>query len=185
MAPGSLSRRLAALGQGFEVQVLRQGLPACKRPSARPWAHAARAWCARCCCTWAASRWSGPARPCCSARHAGPLEGAQGLGSRPLAHLLYGDPRIQRSALCPLRLPRVGATRRGLARSWQQAGLGLPSWACSGRAARSSRAVAQPAGDGGLRAGPGGPAARRARIPGKPLPSFWVQTLGLGVFPLN
>ncbi len=178
LAPGSLSRRLAALGQGFEVQLLRQGL-ARLLPAER-----------------AALGTSGPSlvrevllhvggEPVVWARSAvslratrGPWKALKGLGTRPLAHLLYGDPRIQRSALCPLRLPRAGATQHKLARGWQQAGHALPpaGLACSrssvftrGGAALRVMEVFAPALVG---QSPG-----RKRISGKPLPPFWVQTL--------
>lgn len=178
LAPGSLSRRLAALGQGFEVQVLRQGLA--RLQAAERAALGAR----------------GPSlvrevllhvggEPVVWARSAvllratrGPWKALKGLGTRPLAHLLYGDPRIQRSALCPLRLPLVGPTRRGLARSWRQAGHVLPpaglQWSRSsvftrGGAALRVMEVFAPALAGQS------PGARR--ISGKPLPPFWVQTL--------
>ena len=119
-APGSLSRRLAALGGRFEVQVLRQqvtpfraqerhalGLPrrGCTvvrevilRVDGRP-------------LVWARSSLHQSAL-------AGPWRALKGLGSRPLAHLLYADPRVRRSELQPRRLARHGHTRRQMGKQW-------------------------------------------------------------------
>ena len=114
-APGSLSRRLARLGERFEVQVL----------CARAWRRSGRA---------KRSALGLPARgltlvrevilrvdgePLVWARSAlhqratlGPWRALKGLGARPLGHLLYDDPRITRSELEPRRLNRHGHTRR-------------------------------------------------------------------------
>lgn len=122
-APGSLSRRLARLGERFEVQVLRQavapfrareraalGLPrrgltvvreVILRVDGEP-------------LVWARSALHQRATT-------GPWRALKGLGTRPLAHLLYDDPRITRSELQPRRLARQGHTRRHAARQWQRA----------------------------------------------------------------
>lgn len=119
-APGSLSRRLARLGARFEVQVLAQriaplrrherlalGLPrrgltlvreVILRVDGRP-------------LVWARSALHQSAL-------AGPWKALKGLGSKPLAHLLYDDPRIERSSLQPRRLTRHGHTRRHMQRQW-------------------------------------------------------------------
>lgn len=119
-APGSLSRRLARLGERFEVQVLSQrtapfraqerlalGLPrrGCTlvrevilRVDGRP-------------LVWARSSLHQSAL-------AGPWKALKGLGSRPLGHLLYDDRRVRRSELQPRRLARHGHTRRQMQKQW-------------------------------------------------------------------
>ncbi len=52
---------------------------------------------------------------------AGPWKALKGLGRRPLAELLYADPRVSRSLLTPRRLSATGTTRQHMARQWQQA----------------------------------------------------------------
>lgn len=128
-APGSLSRRLARLGARFEVQLLSQqvaplraqerlalGLPrrGCTvvrevllRVDGRP-------------LVWARSALHQSAL-------AGPWKALKGLGTRPLAHLLYDDRRIARSELQPRRLARHGHTRRHMARQWTRATGAAPS----------------------------------------------------------
>ncbi|MFG6447774.1 chorismate--pyruvate lyase family protein [Roseateles sp. BYS180W] len=121
-APGSLSKRLAQLGQRFEVQVLRQGVAPLRGPERRALGLPRRG------CTFVREvllRVDGvPLVWARSALHAaalaGPWKALKGLGQRPLAHLLYEDPRIQRSALQPRRLARMGHTRRHMVRQWQQ-----------------------------------------------------------------
>ena len=122
-APGSLSRRLARLGQRFEVQVLRQGVAPFRtlerlalglpprgltvvrevilRVDGEP-------------LVWARSAVHQRATT-------GPWRALKGLGARPLAHLLYDDHRISRSELQPRRLSRPGHTRRHAAHQWQSA----------------------------------------------------------------
>ncbi len=122
-APGSLSRRLARLGERFEVQVLSQriaplrqlerralGLPrrglslvreVILRVDGRP-------------LVWARSALHQSAL-------AGPWCALKGLGHRPLADLLYHDKRVRRSELQPRRLSRCGHTRRHMQRQWLQA----------------------------------------------------------------
>jgi chorismate--pyruvate lyase len=128
-APGSLSKRLARTGKTFEVQVLRQavtplraqerhalGLPrhGCTvirevilRVDGEPlvWARSSLHQCAL----------------------AGPWKAIKGLGNRPLAHLLYEDPRVQRSELRPRRLARFGHTRRQMCKQWLAATGAPPS----------------------------------------------------------
>ena len=121
--PGSLSQHLARLGQRFEVQVLSQrvaplrrherqvlGLPrggltvvreVLLRVDGEP-------------LVWARSALHQSAL-------AGPWKALKGLGSRPLAHLLYDDPRIRRSTLQARRLSRHGHTRRHMQRQWRRA----------------------------------------------------------------
>ncbi|WAC74034.1 chorismate lyase [Roseateles sp. SL47] len=119
-APGSLSKRLAATGIRFEVQVLRQ----CVAPL-RPQERAALGLPRRGCTVvrevllrvdglplvWARSAVH-------AAALAGPWKAVKGLGSRPLGHLLYEDPRIHRSELQPRRVTRHGPTRRQMQRQW-------------------------------------------------------------------
>jgi chorismate--pyruvate lyase len=122
-APGSLSRRLARLGERFEVQVLRQGVAPFRalerlalglpprgltvvrevilRVDGEP-------------LVWARSAVHQRATT-------GPWRALKGLGTRPLAHLLYDDYRIHRSELQPRRLSRNGHTRRHAARQWEAA----------------------------------------------------------------
>ena len=122
-APGSLSRRLARLGERFEVQVLRQGVSPFRalerlalglpprgltvvrevilRVDGEP-------------LVWARSAVHQRATT-------GPWRALKGLGARPLAHLLYDDYRIHRSELQPRRLSRHGHARRHAARQWQAA----------------------------------------------------------------
>lgn len=119
-APGSLSRRLARLGERFSVQLLRQrvapfraqeraalGLPprgltvvreVILRVDGEP-------------LVWARSAVHQRATT-------GPWRALKGLGTKPLAHLLYDDDRIHRSELQPRRLSRHGHTRRHAARQW-------------------------------------------------------------------
>ena len=119
-APGSLSRRLARLGERYEVQVLRQGVAPFRalerlalglpprgltivrevilRVDGEP-------------LVWARSALHQRATT-------GPWRALKGLGARPLGHLLYEDHRISRSELQPRRLSRSGHTRRHAARQW-------------------------------------------------------------------
>ncbi|WP_067066073.1 chorismate--pyruvate lyase family protein [Roseateles chitosanitabidus] len=122
-APGSLSKRLAATGRRYEVQVLRQtvaplrlqeraalGLPprgltvvreVLLRVDGVP-------------LVWARSAVHGDSLK-------GPWKAVNGLGSRPLGHLLYDDPRIHRSELRPRRVTRHGATWLQMAAQWREA----------------------------------------------------------------
>jgi chorismate--pyruvate lyase len=126
-APGSLSRRLALLGARFEVQVLRQGVMPLRAQERLALGMPRRG------CTWVREvilRVDG--QPLVWARSslhqsalAGPWRALKGLGSRPLADLLYADPRVQRSELAPRRLARHGHTRRAMRRQWLDA-VGTP-----------------------------------------------------------
>lgn len=128
-APGSLSRRLAALGERFEVQVLRQAVTPLRQRERYALGMPRHG------CTVVREvllRVDG--RPLVWARSAlhqsalaGPWKALKGLGARPLAHLLYEDPRIQRSELAPRRLARHGHTRRHMQRQWLAATGAAPS----------------------------------------------------------
>ncbi|MCH8856360.1 MAG: chorismate lyase [Proteobacteria bacterium] len=129
-APGSLSRRLAALGQRFEVQVLRQGVA-----PFRALERAALGLPPRGLTVVREVILRVDGEPLVWARSAvhqrattGPWRALKGLGSRPLAHLLYDDYRIHRSELQPRRLARQGHTRRHAARQWRAAtGAAMPA----------------------------------------------------------
>jgi chorismate--pyruvate lyase len=128
-APGSLSRRLARLGEVFEVQVLRQTVTPLRAPERQALGRPRRG------CTVVREvilRVDG--RPLVWARSslhqsalAGPWRALKGLGNRPLAHLLYADPRVQRSELQPRRLARHGHTRRQMGKQWLAATGSPPS----------------------------------------------------------
>jgi chorismate--pyruvate lyase len=122
-APGSLSRRLARLGERFEVQVLRQGVAPFRARERSALGLPARGLTL---VREVILRVDG--EPLVWARSAlhqratlGPWRALKGLGARPLGHLLYDDPRITRSELEPRRLNRHGHTRRHAARQWQAA----------------------------------------------------------------
>jgi chorismate--pyruvate lyase len=122
-APGSLSRRLAALGGRYEVELLRQAVAPLRAVERRALGLPRRG------CTvvrevilrvdgvplvWARSALHG-------AHLAGPWKALQGLGVKPLGHLLYADRRVARSELQPRRLARHGHTWRQMARQWRAA----------------------------------------------------------------
>ena len=121
-APGSLSQRLARHGR-FEVQLLRQTTAKLRAPERRQLGHPRRG------CTLVREvllRVDG--QPLVWARSslhksglAGPWKALKGLGTKPLATLLYADPRVSRSLLQPRRLAVQGATRRQMQRQWLQA----------------------------------------------------------------
>ena len=121
-APGSLTERLKRHGR-FEVQVLRQATAKLRAPERRQLGHPRRG------CTLVREvllRVDG--EPLVWARSSlhksglcGPWKALKGLGRRPLAELLYADPRVSRSLLQPRRLNVQGATRRQMQRQWQQA----------------------------------------------------------------
>jgi chorismate--pyruvate lyase len=128
-APGSLSRRLARLGERFEVQVLRQGVA-----PFRALERAALGLPPRGLTVVREVILRVDGEPLVWARSAvhqrstrGPWKALRGLGNRPLAHLLYDDPRIRRSQLQPRRLARYGVTRRQMARQWREATGSAPS----------------------------------------------------------
>lgn len=122
-APGSLSRRLARLGERFEVTVLFQGVAPLRARERQALGQPRRGL--------AIVReviLSVDGEPLVWARSAvhqsatrGPWKALRGLGSRPLAHLLYDDPRIHRSPLKIHRLARHGVTRRQLGEQWRNA----------------------------------------------------------------
>lgn len=119
-APGSLSRRIAALGQRFEVQTLRQGAARLQPIEARD-IGAGRSWVREVLLkvdgqplVWARSATPQPALR-------GPWRALRGLGSRPLADLLFNDRRVQRTPLRREKLPRGGPLQRRLARQWEAA----------------------------------------------------------------
>ncbi|QPF71621.1 chorismate lyase [Roseateles sp. DAIF2] len=128
-APGSLSRRLAALGERYEVQVLRQTVAPLRAAEKRALGLPRRG------CTvvrevilrvdgeplvWARSALHGAAL-------AGPWKALKGLGAKPLGHLLYADRRVARSELQPRRLARHGHTWRQMAGQWEAATGAPPS----------------------------------------------------------
>jgi chorismate lyase len=128
-APGSLSRRLARLGERFEVQVLRQGVA-----PFRALERAALGLPPRGLTVVREVILRVDGEPLVWARSAvhqrattGPWRALKGLGTRPLAHLLYDDHRISRSELQPRRLSRHGHTRRHAGRQWLAATGRAPS----------------------------------------------------------
>lgn len=142
-ASGSLSRRLAALGERFEVQTLRQGAAPVLRDEARMLGAARRM---RCWIREVVLRVDGV--PLIWARSVAPrraLNGAwralRGLGSRPLADLLFNDAAVRRTPLHRERLRRHGPLAAHAARQWRRAtGGDLPrgmQWARSSVFCRS------------------------------------------------
>jgi len=127
-APGSLSHRLARTGTRFEVQVLSQGVQPLRAQEKRALGMPRHG------CTIVREvilRVDGvPLVWARSSLHqtslAGPWKAIKGLGSRPLGHLLYEDPRVVRSELQPRRLARFGHTRRQMQRQWLTA-TGMPA----------------------------------------------------------
>ena len=119
-APGSLSKRLARTGKVYEVQVLRQAVTPL-RARERSALGMPRSGCTLVRevilrvdgepLVWARSSLHQSAL-------AGPWKALKGLGNRPLGHLLYDDPRVQRSVLEPRRLARFGHTRRQMCKQW-------------------------------------------------------------------
>ena len=112
IAPGSLSRRLAALGTCVEVQTLHQGPRRLQRT--RCWGREVLLRVDGVALVWARSV---AARPALN----GPWRALRGLGSRPLADLLFRDPRVQRTPLRRERLAPHGPLACRLARQWRQA----------------------------------------------------------------
>ncbi len=121
-APGSLSQRLARHGR-FEVEVLRQATAKLRAPERRQLGHPRRG------CTLVREvLLKVDGKPLVWARSslhktglAGPWKALKGLGTKPLATLLYADPRVSRSLLQPRKLAVQGHTRRQMARQWQRA----------------------------------------------------------------
>jgi chorismate--pyruvate lyase len=123
VASGSLSRRLAALGTRFEVQTLRQGTA---RITPREAAELGAQRRMRCWVREVVLRVDGVAlvwARSVAPRRAlnGPWRALRGLGSRPLAELLFNDPRVKRTPLRSERLARHGPLGLRLARQWRAA----------------------------------------------------------------
>ncbi len=122
-APGSLSRRLAQLGERFEVELLSQRIAPLRARELEALGRPRHG------CTLVREvilRVDG--RPLVWARSslhasalAGPWRALKGLGPRPLADLLYSDRRVKRSELQPRRLSRYGHTRRQMEKQWLKA----------------------------------------------------------------
>ena len=122
-APGSLSRRLAALGHRFEVQTLRQGPARLHRDEIAALGPLGRGR------VWVrevllrvdgqALIWARSVSPRVSL--GGPWRALLGLGSRPLADLLFKEPRVTRSPLKLERLRHGAPLRRRMARQWAKA----------------------------------------------------------------
>ena len=122
-APGSLSKRLARTGKTFEVEVLSQGVAPLRAQERRALGMPRRG------CTVVREVilrvdgeplvWARSSLHQCAL--AGPWKALKGLGNRPLAHLLYEDPRVKRSELEPRRLARFGHTRRHMCKQWERA----------------------------------------------------------------
>ena len=141
-AGGSLSARLQAVCECFSVQRLRQGASGLRRDEAAAlqggagWAHA-REVVLRC---------DGEpvvyARSVVDPRHVrGPWRALRGLGTRPLAQLLFQDRAITRSAREYQRLAPGSAWRRQVERRWREAtGEPLPAGALWARRSRFTKA---------------------------------------------
>ncbi|MBH1988331.1 MAG: chorismate lyase, partial [Burkholderiales bacterium] len=59
----------------------------------------------------------------------GPWRAIRGLGTRPLAELLFSHHAVRRGPLCGLVLPSGGPAHRHLGRQWQQIAPTPPRWA--------------------------------------------------------
>ncbi len=122
-ASGSLSARLAATGQRFSVQVLHQG----RQPLARDEATALglgtqRIGYAREVVLWVDDTPMVFARSVAAYRDSvGAWRSVRGLGSRPLADVLFKRLGITRQPLAFTRLPHQSPLRRDVARHWQAA----------------------------------------------------------------
>lgn len=119
-APGSLSRRLAALGERFAVQTLRQG-PArlCRQELAQLGPRArGRMWVREVLLRVDGEPmiWARSVAP--RVALAGPWRALLGLGTRPLADLLFKDPRVTRSPLRVEHLAHGGPMRSRMVRQW-------------------------------------------------------------------
>ena len=143
-AGGSLSARLQAVCESFSVQRLRQGASGLRHDEAaalksRPGRTHAREVVLRC---------DGEpvvyARSVVDARHVrGPWRALRGLGTRPLAQLLFQDQAIARSPLEYRRLAPGTAWRRQVERRWKEAtGEPLPAGALWARRSRFAKAGA-------------------------------------------
>jgi chorismate--pyruvate lyase len=119
-APGSLSRRLAALGVRFEVQTLHQGPRRLERAEAADlWPHRhTRGWVREVLLRvdGVPLVWARSVAPRGSLN--GPWRALRGLASRPLADLLFKDKRVQRTPLRRERLALHGPLASRLAHQW-------------------------------------------------------------------
>jgi chorismate--pyruvate lyase len=118
--PGSLSRRIAALGTRFEVQTLREGPARLQGSEARD-IGSVRSWVREVLLrvdgtpvVWARS--VTPLRAL-----AGPWRALRGLGTRPLADLLFKDRRVRRTRLRHEQFKRAGPLQCRMARQWRAA----------------------------------------------------------------
>jgi len=137
-APGSLSLRLAALGDRLEVQRLSQSvqplLPGEARDLHLPAGTRALVREVVLRVDGQALVWARSVVPSRATR--GPWRSLLGLGTRPLAELLFADPAVSRSALRPELWRRSSPWYRHVAAAWQ-AGCGQP-WPGNLIVARSS-----------------------------------------------
>lgn len=145
-ASGSLSARLQAVCESFVVQRVRQGASGLRADEAR----ALHARGGRVHAREVVLRCDGEpvvyARSIVDARHVrGPWRALTGLGSRPLAQLLFQDRAISRSVLEYRRLPPGSAWHRQVERRWREAtGEPLPPgalWARRSRFAKRGEAL--------------------------------------------
>jgi chorismate--pyruvate lyase len=133
---GSLSAHLQTLGSRFEVQTLVQQVMPLLPGEAASLGIAARV---RCLVREVVLRVDGQplvwARSVVPARAlSGPWRHLGGLGSRPLAHLLFDSPAVRREALQALALSTPGPWRARLEHGWHQAvGNGWPARQAWGR----------------------------------------------------
>jgi chorismate lyase len=122
-APGSLSARLAAAGSAFSVQVLRQGRQSLYPDEARALGLAGvgagyvREVILRVDGVAVVFARSATLLP----QSLGPWRSLRGLGTRPLADVLFRRSGIARSPLQFAHLAPVGPMRKHAARAWQQA----------------------------------------------------------------
>jgi chorismate--pyruvate lyase len=120
---GSLSAHLQTLGARFQVQRLSQGVAPLLPGEARSLGVAAGT---RCVVREVVLRVDG--KPLVFARSVapakslrGPWRSLGGLGTRPLAQLLFDTPQVSRSALKTLPVPASGAWAATVRTGWQQA----------------------------------------------------------------
>jgi chorismate--pyruvate lyase len=120
---GSLSAHLQALGTRFEVQRLSQRVAPLLAGEARSMGLAPGT---RCLVREVVLRVD--RRPMVIARSVaparalnGPWRSLQGLGTLPLAQLLFDSPQVSRSALQPMKLPLCGPWSRLLRGRWREA----------------------------------------------------------------
>jgi chorismate--pyruvate lyase len=132
-APGSLTARLKALGECFEVLTLRQRVAPLLAEEKRvlgPGRYLVREVILK--VDGEALVWARSVAPACSL--AGPWRALAGLGTRPLGQLLFDDARVARSPLLPHRLGCGGPGHRRIARDWLRAtGAPWPTGVAHGR----------------------------------------------------